>query len=146
MEGSYAVRSPRGHQSRDGSEAGRQVGNYDPNLMPCRRVGGGVWVVSQAALAMVLDGDVAALAPYHAGDHSSSRVNQYFERACPHRKSLLWCKPSLAHDKSGSTNRATRAATETHIVNLAPVRSHRRLCCFFAGTSNSSIRGKTSAR
>ena len=45
-----------------------------------RRVGGGVWVVSQVALAMFLDGDVAALAGYHAGDLSSSRVRQYFER------------------------------------------------------------------
>lgn len=45
-----------------------------------RRVGGGVWVVSQIALAMFLDGDTAALAAYHSGDRSSSRVSQYFDR------------------------------------------------------------------
>jgi hypothetical protein len=45
-----------------------------------RRVGGGVWVVSQVALAMFLDGDMSALAAYHSGDHSSPIVAQYFER------------------------------------------------------------------
>ncbi len=45
-----------------------------------RRVGGGVWIVSQVALAMFLDGDMAALAAYHAGDHSRSEVARYFER------------------------------------------------------------------
>lgn len=43
-----------------------------------RRVGGGIWVVSQVALAMFLDGDIAALAAYHSGDHS--KVVRYFER------------------------------------------------------------------
>lgn len=45
-----------------------------------RRVGGGVWVVSQVALAMFLDGDMAALAAYHFGERSSTRVARYFER------------------------------------------------------------------
>jgi hypothetical protein len=45
-----------------------------------RRVGGGIWVVSQVALAMFLDGDAEALAAYHSGDRSSPRVRSYFER------------------------------------------------------------------
>lgn len=45
-----------------------------------RRVGGGVWVVSQVALAMFLDDDRIALVAYLAGDRSSSLVKLYFER------------------------------------------------------------------
>jgi hypothetical protein len=45
-----------------------------------RRVGGGVWVVSQVALAMFLDDDRNALVAYLAGDRSSSLVKHYFER------------------------------------------------------------------
>lgn len=45
-----------------------------------RRIGGGVWVVSQVALAMFLEGDRAGLAAYHSGDRSSERVRSYFER------------------------------------------------------------------
>lgn len=46
-----------------------------------RRVGGGVWVVSRPALLMFLDGDLEALAGYHAGDRSSGLVVPYFARA-----------------------------------------------------------------
>lgn len=56
------------------------IRNWCPQHGLGRRVGGGVWVVSQVALAMFLDGDEAALAAYHAGDCSSSQVGQYFER------------------------------------------------------------------
>lgn len=56
------------------------IRNWCPQHGLGRRVGGGVWVVSQVALAMFLDGDEASLAAYHAGDHSSSRVAQYFHR------------------------------------------------------------------
>jgi len=56
------------------------IRNWCPQHGLGRRVGGGVWVVSQVALAMFLDGDTAALASYHAGDLSSSRVRHYFER------------------------------------------------------------------
>lgn len=45
-----------------------------------RRVGGGVWVVSQVALAMFLDGQTAALATYLSGDRFNPKVKQYFER------------------------------------------------------------------
>ena len=45
-----------------------------------RRVGGGVWVVSNVALAMFLDDDRIALTAYLSGDRSSSLVKQYFER------------------------------------------------------------------
>lgn len=45
-----------------------------------RRVGGGVWVVSQVALTMFIDGDAETLAAYHSGDRSSERVRSYFER------------------------------------------------------------------
>ena len=45
-----------------------------------RRVGGGVWVVSKAALSMFLDGDHEALAAYHRGDRSSALVQTYFDR------------------------------------------------------------------
>lgn len=56
------------------------IRNWCPQHGLGRRVGGGVWVVSQVALAMFLDGDVTALEAYHAGDLFSSRVRQYFER------------------------------------------------------------------
>ncbi|MGY3472453.1 hypothetical protein [Bradyrhizobium ottawaense] len=56
------------------------IRNWCPQHGLGRRVGGGVWVVSQVALAMFLDGDMAALAAYHSGDRSSSEVAQYFER------------------------------------------------------------------
>lgn len=45
-----------------------------------RRVGGGIWVVSQVALAMFLDDDHRALSAYHGGDRASSLVKRYFER------------------------------------------------------------------
>lgn len=56
------------------------IRNWCPQHGLGRRVGGGVWVVSQVALAMFLDGDMTALAAYHAGDHSCSEVARYFER------------------------------------------------------------------
>jgi hypothetical protein len=56
------------------------IRNWCPQHGLGRRVGGGVWVVSQVALAMFLDGDMAALAAYHSGDQSSPIVAQYFER------------------------------------------------------------------
>jgi hypothetical protein len=46
-----------------------------------RRIGGGSWAVSKAALAMHLDGDRKALRAYHAGDRTSDLVEPYFERA-----------------------------------------------------------------
>ncbi len=56
------------------------IRNWCPQHGLGRRVGGGVWVVSQVALAMFLDGEIVALAAYHSGDHSSPAVAQYFER------------------------------------------------------------------
>jgi hypothetical protein len=46
-----------------------------------RRIGGGPWSVSKAALAMFLDDDLKALRAYHAGDRTSDLVAAYFERA-----------------------------------------------------------------
>ncbi len=45
-----------------------------------RRVGGGEWVVSRVALAMLLDGDEVALAAYLSGDRESDIVVAYFSR------------------------------------------------------------------
>lgn len=45
-----------------------------------RRVGGGTWQVSRVALAMLLDGNRAALAAYHKGDRGSPVVAAYFAR------------------------------------------------------------------
>ena len=45
-----------------------------------RRVAGGPWCVSRVALAMLLDGDAAALAAYHAGNRHSLQVAAYFQR------------------------------------------------------------------
>ena len=47
-----------------------------------RHVGspGAPWTVSRVALAMLLDGDEAALAFYLAGDRSSPAVVHYYER------------------------------------------------------------------
>jgi hypothetical protein len=45
-----------------------------------RRVGGGVWVVSQVALSMHLDDDRKALAAYLAGNRSSAAVLAYYSR------------------------------------------------------------------
>jgi hypothetical protein len=45
-----------------------------------RRVAGGPWCVSRVALAMLLDGDAAALAAYHAGDRHGPSVAQYYDR------------------------------------------------------------------
>lgn len=45
-----------------------------------RRIGDGVWVVSQVALAMHLDGDGTALAAYLAGDRASAMVRAYYLR------------------------------------------------------------------
>jgi hypothetical protein len=42
-----------------------------------RRIGGGTWSVSKAALAMFLDGDVKALQAYHAGDRTGPIVMPY---------------------------------------------------------------------
>jgi hypothetical protein len=44
-----------------------------------RRIGG-QWAVSRVALAMLLDGNKEALVAYLAGDRSSPRVTEYFER------------------------------------------------------------------
>jgi hypothetical protein len=46
-----------------------------------RRVVGGPWQVSAVALAMLLDGNDAALIAYLAGDRSGALVCPYFERA-----------------------------------------------------------------
>lgn len=56
------------------------IRNWCPQHGLGRRVGGGVWVVSQVALAMFLDGDMAALAAYHSGDRMNAKVEQYFAR------------------------------------------------------------------
>ena len=45
-----------------------------------RRIGGGPWSVSKAALAMFLDDDLKALRAYHAGDRTSDLVAPYFKR------------------------------------------------------------------
>ncbi len=45
-----------------------------------RRIAGGQWMVSRAALQMLLDGDKAALAAYLAGDRSSLKITEYFQR------------------------------------------------------------------
>lgn len=45
-----------------------------------RRVAGGNWQLSCVALQLLLDGDLAALADYNAGDRSSPRVAAYFNR------------------------------------------------------------------
>jgi hypothetical protein len=39
-----------------------------------RRIGGGTWLVSKAALAMFLDGDMKALQAYHAVDRTGPIV------------------------------------------------------------------------
>jgi hypothetical protein len=41
---------------------------------------GGEWHISRVALRMFLDGDMAALNAYHAGDRSNPLVRPYFER------------------------------------------------------------------
>jgi hypothetical protein len=46
-----------------------------------RRVGNGPWQVSRVALAMLLDGDGAALRAYLAGDRTGHLVAEYFARA-----------------------------------------------------------------
>ena len=56
------------------------IRNWCPQHGLGRRVGGGVWVVSQVALAIFLDGDMAALAAYHSGDRTSTLVRSYYER------------------------------------------------------------------
>ena len=45
-----------------------------------RRVGGGQWIVSNAALTMFLDGDEEALRLYKSGDRTSDCVLAYFKR------------------------------------------------------------------
>jgi hypothetical protein len=40
----------------------------------------GRWAISKVALAMFLDGDAVALAAYLAGDRSSPKATEYFER------------------------------------------------------------------
>jgi hypothetical protein len=80
------------------------IRNWCPQHGLGRRVGGGVWVVSQVALAMFLDGDTSALAAYHSGDHSSSEVSQYFERF-----GLPRPKPSAFRGGTGRAPEARRA-------------------------------------
>ncbi|MGB6661419.1 MAG: hypothetical protein WBE90_20635 [Xanthobacteraceae bacterium] len=41
---------------------------------------GGAWHISRVALQMLLDGDLAALAVYHAGNRTDPAVRSYFER------------------------------------------------------------------
>ena len=41
---------------------------------------GGDWHISRVALRMFLDGDMAALAAYHAGKRDDPAVRSYFER------------------------------------------------------------------
>jgi hypothetical protein len=45
-----------------------------------RRVAGGPWCVSRVALAMLLDGDAAALRAYHSGDRHGPMVSAYYQR------------------------------------------------------------------
>jgi len=42
---------------------------------------GGDWHISRVALRIFLDGNMAALAAYHAGDRTNSLVRPYFELA-----------------------------------------------------------------
>ena len=42
---------------------------------------GGDWHISRVALRIFLEGDMAALAAYHAGDRTNPLVRPYFERA-----------------------------------------------------------------
>ena len=42
---------------------------------------GGDWHISRVALRIFLDGDMVALAAYHAGDRTNPLVRPYFERA-----------------------------------------------------------------
>ena len=42
---------------------------------------GGDWHISRVALRIFLDGDMAALAAYHAGDRTNPLLQPYFERA-----------------------------------------------------------------
>ena len=42
---------------------------------------GGDWHISRVALRIFLDGDMGALAAYHAGDRTNPLVRPYFERA-----------------------------------------------------------------
>jgi hypothetical protein len=41
---------------------------------------GGTWHISRVALQIFLEGDMAALAAYHAGDRTDPEVRSYFER------------------------------------------------------------------
>ena len=45
-----------------------------------RRIAGGHWRVSRVALAMLLDGDEAALRAYHAGERGGVLVAPYLVR------------------------------------------------------------------
>ncbi len=46
-----------------------------------RRIAGGKWDVSRVALAMLLDGDAAALAAYLSGERQAQQVKVYFDRS-----------------------------------------------------------------
>jgi hypothetical protein len=64
------------------ARAGRSAGtikNWCRDYHIGRRIGG-VWMVSQVALAMFLDGDLRALTAYLAGDRSGHLVKPYFDR------------------------------------------------------------------
>jgi hypothetical protein len=50
---------------------------------------GGDWHISRVALKIFLDGDMAALAAYHAGDRTNPLVRPYFERAACGNASAL---------------------------------------------------------
>jgi hypothetical protein len=69
------------------AEAAKLAGRSDGTLKTwChqwgigRRVAGGPWCVSRVALAMLLDGDAAALRAYHSGDRHGPLVAPYFHR------------------------------------------------------------------
>ncbi len=61
-------------------KSSRTIRNWCEQFGLGRRVGGGVWVVSQVALAMFLEDDQVSLAAYLAGDRESFSVVRYFQR------------------------------------------------------------------
>ena len=71
-----SLRAAAEHAGR--SEATVRTWCYQHNIG--RRVAGGPWCVSRVALAMLLDGNAAALAAYHAGDRHRPLVAAYYER------------------------------------------------------------------
>ena len=75
---------------------------------------GGDWHISRVALQMLLDGDTAALATYHAGNRTCPAVRAYFENA--------GCGALLQK----ITNSANRAKPIWRRVNLYPNPAERQ--------------------